>query len=81
MDARKAQRTWMCILRVPVDDDVLKIAVGNPKGKLAAKRRFSLVFAPSKHGMDAKPEEQDRATRKKIKPEQQDNAKKRKTSD
>ena len=33
---------------VLVDDGILKIAAGNPQGKLVAKRRFSLVFATFK---------------------------------
>jgi len=46
--ARKAQRTWMCDLRGPVDDDILKIAAGNPKGLLAAKSAFGYFSRFSK---------------------------------
>jgi len=44
MDARKAQCTWMCSLRVPVDEMILKIAqqpAGHPQGRIAAKNPFA----------------------------------------
>jgi len=41
MDARKAKRTGMCDLSVPVAEVIWKIAAGNPQGRLAAKKTFA----------------------------------------
>ena len=38
--ARKAQPHRMCDLRGLVDEEILKIAAGNPKGRLWAKSAF-----------------------------------------
>ena len=38
--ARKALAHRKCDQRVPVDDMILKIAAGNPQGRLSAKKTF-----------------------------------------
>jgi len=46
--ARKALPHRMCDQRVPVDDMILKIAAGNPQGRLSAKGAFGYFSRPSK---------------------------------
>ena len=47
--ARRALPHRMCDQRVPVDDMILKIAAGNPKGRLSAKKTFEYFSSFEKY--------------------------------
>ena len=46
--ARRALPHRMCDQRVPVDDMILKIAAGNPQGRISAKSAFGYFSRSSK---------------------------------
>ena len=80
--ARRALPHRMCDQRVPVDDMILKIAAGNPQGRISAKKTFEyfssfekyfvVPWMASKNAMDGKYRGQARATSKKNKKKQKD---------
>ena len=47
--ARKALPHRRCDQRVPVDDMILKIAAGNPQGRISAKKTFEYFSSFEKY--------------------------------
>ena len=75
--ARKALAHRKCDQRVPVDEIILKIAVGNPQGRLWAKKTFEYFSSFEKYfvvpwnGIEKRHGWQAKRTGKSNKPEQQ----------
>ena len=75
--ARKALAHRKCDQREPVDEIILKIAAGNPQGRLWAKMTFEYFSSFEKYfvvpwnGIEKRHGWQAKRTRKSNKPEQQ----------